>query len=249
MSQTIEQRDQFYAQFFIRSENWSSAYPNADEATRAGAILALLAPIANAHYAKTDQPLEILDAGCGRGWLTSMLGMYGRATGIDPVAAVVEHARVLYPQVEFEAGEPDEFRSAHPARRFDVVVSSEVIEHVELHAKESFLRSLAAMLRPGGTMILTTPRRELFDAWKLGRPQMQPVEQWLREDELSELASRCGLKVASRRRCGEREFRRPTPKQGLSRFVFRVLRRLGIPGYRPIKGVIYQVAVLEPASL
>lgn len=46
---------------------------------------------------------------------------------------------------------------------FDVVLCSEVIEHVLPEAAQDFLESLRARLKPGGTLVVTTPHDEDLD--------------------------------------------------------------------------------------
>jgi 2-polyprenyl-3-methyl-5-hydroxy-6-metoxy-1,4-benzoquinol methylase len=129
---------------------------------------------------------RILDVGCGTGWLSAVLGRFGPTTGVDLSAVAIEAAQIRYPDVRYltvdiSAGFPlDE--------TFDVVVSQEVIEHVE--DQPGHVGLCARALRPGGHVILTTPNawnlahwsREAVEAWGL-----QPIESWLTRRELRTL--------------------------------------------------------------
>ncbi|MFP4029196.1 MAG: class I SAM-dependent methyltransferase [Candidatus Brocadiia bacterium] len=52
-----------------------------------------------------------------------------------------------------------------PDATFDGVTCSEVIEHV--YDKRRAMREMARVLKPGGVLLLTTPRRVMVDFWKL----------------------------------------------------------------------------------
>jgi SAM-dependent methyltransferase len=141
------------------------------ERERADAILSLVR--------RAGVPLpRILDLGCGRGQLTALLAGLGPATGIDLSKTAVAAARERWPDVRWIAG--DLFAADLPAAGFDVVVSQEVLEHVEDQPR--YLDVAANALRPMGFLVLTTPNRWVqerrsraeHEAWGL-----QPIENWV----------------------------------------------------------------------
>ena len=99
-----------------------------------------------------------VDVGCGAGLLAEPLARMGAAvTGIDAapenVAVARLHAERQGLAIDYRAGGPE----ALTGETFDLVTSMEVIEHVADPA--SFLAAMAALLAPGGIMILSTPNR------------------------------------------------------------------------------------------
>ena len=64
---------------------------------------------------------------------------------------------------------------------FDVVLCSEVIEHVPHPQKPEFVNQLARLLTPDGYLILTTPRGDVWEEWRRIAPPNQPVEDWVTE--------------------------------------------------------------------
>ncbi len=102
----------------------------------------------------------VLDVGCGGGLLAEPLArLGGRVTGIDLAARALEAARRhalhtdLAVDYRLEAAED----VANRGERFDVVVASEVIEHVA--DQPAFVATLAALTAPGGLLVLTTLNR------------------------------------------------------------------------------------------
>jgi SAM-dependent methyltransferase len=102
-------------------------------------------------YRKIDRtvaamtPGRVLEVGCLDGRYLERLRERGWSTaGIDimpqPARDIVQH----------DASRPFPFE-----REFELVVAAEVIEHVV--DTEAFLEHCAAVLKPGGTLILTTP--------------------------------------------------------------------------------------------
>jgi SAM-dependent methyltransferase len=101
----------------------------------------------------------ICDLGCGNGYLSNRLASAGyHVTGIDGSAPYIATARRLQTSaaVRFEHAF---FTPSLPAtlntEPFDLVVSSDVIEH--LYEPAILLQTAHAMLKPGGVLILATP--------------------------------------------------------------------------------------------
>lgn len=105
--------------------------------------------------------LRILDIGCGGGILAEPLARMGaKVTGLDAtapaIAAAKQHAKQSGLEIDYRLSTIERFK---PSAKFDVVVASEVLEHVA--DAESFLQNAASMLRPGGVLVITTINRTL----------------------------------------------------------------------------------------
>jgi 2-polyprenyl-3-methyl-5-hydroxy-6-metoxy-1,4-benzoquinol methylase len=93
---------------------------------------------------------KILDAPCGAGALTMALrdrGYQMAGADVDPAAAGVLSG--TFTMVDLSQPLP------WPDRSFDAALSVEGIEHLE--NRHAYLRELARVLKPEGTLILTTP--------------------------------------------------------------------------------------------
>ena len=188
--------DAFYQRLFTEDPVWSTRHPNLEEARRAGRILPLLSTLARGR-----QGLRVLDVGCGRGWLTNLADSYGSCVGVEPVAPVVEFARSRFPNLRFEVGTPGDLVRAGESGSYDVVIASEVIEHVPEAGRGDFVDDLRALLDADGAVILTTDRGELYRRWRR-RPSTteQPEENWLTEGDVKRLFESRGFVAAARDR-------------------------------------------------
>lgn len=126
------------------------------------------------HDPQADLPLDglnILDIGCGGGLLCEPLARLGATvTGIDAgfenIEAAKSHAASMGIDVAYRHVLPEQFELEQG--RYDAVINMEVIEHVT--DVEKFLQSSAALVRPGGAMVLSTLNRTLksFALAKIG---------------------------------------------------------------------------------
>lgn len=110
------------------------------------------------------QGLDILDVGCGGGILSEGLARLGaNVTSIDPsdanIAVASRHcktdpstSKINYMQTTVE-------EIAQSSRKFDVVCSLEVIEHVE--TPMSFVTACSSLVKTGGSLYLSTINRNL----------------------------------------------------------------------------------------
>lgn len=197
-----------YYETLWRSERWGSDRPNRDEADRLRAIRSLVAGVRLSPHGERPR---ILDLGCGRGWLSAQLADLGDVTGLDPLDASIVRARELFPDLNWITGTTsDLIEAGEPA--FDLIVSSEVVEHVPDAEKSRFLADVYRLTVPGGYVVLTTPRGELWPAWLEREGNLQPVEDWLTESALRRLCSDSGFEIVDRDRA--HVLRRPFTWQG-----------------------------------
>lgn len=131
---------------------------------------------------RTD--LDILDVGCGTGWMCAPLTAFGRVTGIDLASEVIERARSRLPRVTFVAG--DFTAMDLPAAQYDVVVTLEVLSHVADQA--AFIDKLAAVLRPGGLLMMATQNRFVLERSENVAPRAEgQIRHWVNRAELTKL--------------------------------------------------------------
>lgn len=142
------------------------------------------------------RPRRLVDCGCGDGSLLETLIKRvpcEEAYGMDVAAnAPARRPGRAYHFTQQDLGKPIP-ESMHG--QYDLVVCSEVIEHVP--DDESVLRNLAALASPQGTVILTTQSGRIYKTEKyLGH---------LRHYQLGDLAARVrrhGLHIRRAYRCG-----------------------------------------------
>jgi len=106
--------------------------------------------------------LRVLDIGCGGGLLAEpMARLGGIVTGIDATGEAVEaarrHAVASGLKIDYRCVTAEELAAS--GAKFDVIYASEVIEHVA--DRRLFAASIATMLAPGGTVVVTTINRTL----------------------------------------------------------------------------------------
>ena len=126
--------------------------------------LHLLNPV-RVGYIAAHAPLagqRLLDVGCGGGLLAEALARAGATvTGIDLAPGMIEVARLHAAEsalaIDYRLVEAEALRASGAS--FDVVTCLEMLEHVPEPA--AMVACLAALVRPGGTLIVSTLNRNL----------------------------------------------------------------------------------------
>jgi len=107
-------------------------------------------------FIPSDMNLKIADLGCGNGYFAGLLATMGhKVTALDSSEDGIRIAKEAYPGIDFRCLSLYENLLPHIGSDFDVVISSEVIEH--LYDPRRFLKNAFEILKPGGELILTTP--------------------------------------------------------------------------------------------
>ena len=97
-----------------------------------------------------------LEVGPGSGvYLPILLEHFAQVTAVDVEEAHLDDLRPRFPEVRILRDDITD--SSLPDSAFDLVVCSEVVEHVPDSA--AALREMYRVLRPGGRLILSTPQR------------------------------------------------------------------------------------------
>lgn len=110
------------------------------------------------HARELARGRDVLDAGCGEGFGTVLLAETARTVlAVDYSAAAVAAGRAAHARPNLEFRQLDLYDLPKLDRRFDLVTNFQVLEH--LREPGDFLRALASVLKPDGTLMLTTPNR------------------------------------------------------------------------------------------
>lgn len=109
----------------------------------------------------SDEPLRILDAGCGTGWLAARLSRYGQVNAIDVYEQALTLARSKKVDAQWSTVEEIPFRD----NTFDIVTSIDVIYHRAVADDMKALGEMFRVLKPGGSLIIRVPaHRELYSS-------------------------------------------------------------------------------------
>jgi len=105
--------------------------------------------------------LEVLDAACGEGYGSFLLGRRASSVvGVDIDPQAIDHARKRYAgrNVRFECADCTQLPLDDDS--VDAVVSFETLEHLE--AQDQLLAEFRRVLRPDGFLLLSSPDRQTY---------------------------------------------------------------------------------------
>jgi len=118
---------------------------------------------------------KILEIGSGLGYLTHALNKAGYVSeGLEYAESAVAFARDYFDETH-TTGSIETFSAAHP-EAYDVVIATEVIEHV-IDPNE-FVSHILKVLKPGGSLILTTPIKDIHPEGTIWETEPAPVHLW-----------------------------------------------------------------------
>lgn len=101
----------------------------------------------------------ILDVGSGSSWLAEKLDKTeNKVTSLDISIKNVKMAKRKIDHEKHSQIVADSFNTPFKNNSFDIIVASEVIEHVV--EPDKFIESLMELLKPSGKLIITTPYKE-----------------------------------------------------------------------------------------
>jgi 2-polyprenyl-3-methyl-5-hydroxy-6-metoxy-1,4-benzoquinol methylase len=161
--------------------------------------------------------LSILDVGCigpsPLDFWRPLLALYDgqfTLTGIDPNAAGIEKTRARLADfsrhpITLRAGSGYDLTRLFPEQRFDVIVFTQVLEHV--YRRKEFLEQVKSVCRPGGHLLFTLdsghyPRqsgwRDLAKTVLARLGNESHYEHAWRDDEVDPLLAALGLEIVNR---------------------------------------------------
>lgn len=136
---------------------------------------------------------RILDIGCGIGWSShemARLASVAEVHAIDLSAQLIATAKGLFasPKITFDVVDVTTIMPS-AERPYDAIVMLDVYEHIPVAARARFHEALAALLAPGGFILLTCPTVDHQNYLRQHKPEgLQPVDEDVGLPEMLALA-------------------------------------------------------------
>lgn len=153
---TIAAYDDFHVADFLAQRHGISAAGDVAYKVK-GSELAMKSAVEHFLRPVLRPGIRVLDVGCGIGTQLHLIKKDvpdAVVRGIELATVDVDAAKKFY-GLDLFAGSLEQFASAHPAERFDLIVLHHTFEH--LPDPRSSLRTLASLLAPRGTLFIAVP--------------------------------------------------------------------------------------------
>lgn len=144
---------------------------------------------------------RLLEAGCGRGDFLRIASARYEVRGVEPNPELGAEASREAP---VHAGRLEDLPAGDAWRNFDLAAAFHVVEHVD--SPSAFVRTLAARLRPGGTLVLETPDIGSWPYWFFGSSWRQLIPEhyyFFDRSTLARMLEDNGLRVRLLRHVGK----------------------------------------------
>lgn len=140
---------------------------------------------------KDKKSTRILEIGSGLGYLTYSLNKANyHALGLEISQTAVNQAIDNFGDY-YICADLFEYAKIHAAS-FDIVILTEVIEHVENPI--DFIAAIHKLLKLGGYAIITTPNKSFYFKDIIWSTELPPIHfWWLSEDSMTQLAKNAGM--------------------------------------------------------
>lgn len=138
---------------------------------------------------------KILEVGSGLGYFTYALNMAGyKAEGLEYSETATNFATEFFGN-NYTQGTIEEY-AKNNKEKYDVVVATEVIEHVENPL--NFIGAFLEVLKPGGKIIITTPNKDVHPKGTIWETDYAPKHLWwFSEKGLKVIADHFGKSFSS----------------------------------------------------
>jgi len=184
---------------------------------------------------------KVLEVGCGTGRFSEeIMGYGGQLTVLDIGPKLVEK---VVGRLGCEGKVGDACNLPFPDDSFDIVVSSECIEHTL--DPEKAIAEMCRVCRTGGTICLTTPNKLWYPVlWlsiKLKLRQFDGIENWISPGRAKAVLQRQGLKATAISGCHlwpfQLKFTRSLLQKtdALGKWLYPLMINFGIAAQKPTK--------------
>lgn len=119
---------------------------------------------------RLPREVRVLDIGCGLGYGTNLVyelissSFRHEIIGIDIDPDYISAAKEFFPDIDFRVLDASRMSlDDFGGRRFDLIIMSEVIEHIEPDIAIKILNNSRSLLSDSGLLIVSTPVREVYD--------------------------------------------------------------------------------------
>ena len=142
----------------------------------------------------TDKSQKILEVGSGLGYLTYAIAREGyNIRGLDISMDAIEKAEKQFGKY-YICEDVYQYALANNGK-FDVVILTEVIEHVP--DPSGFSNVLLDLLKPGGKIIISTPNKSAYPRHEYWHTELPPVHlTWFSEDSFQVISQQKGLSLS-----------------------------------------------------